>query len=178
MSIILKVGGIDFEQVIDYMRRNPEQFILKKDYTQLEGCHHLETTMGRRLDETLVRGTSLPGAIRDVGPRPLPTRSSGLRPTRPPTCSGWLRGGPTSWLGGRSGPRIRPEAGTGCGRFVPAGLPVSPGASSAWGSAVGHRGRRPEGAEGGAAQHFPPVTAARPSRSKFVSACADRENEP
>lgn len=36
MSMIFKVGGIDFEQVIDYMRRNPEQFIIKRGYTQLE----------------------------------------------------------------------------------------------------------------------------------------------
>lgn len=110
--MILKVGGIDFEQVIDYMRRNPEQFILKRGYTQLEGFHHLEATMGRRLDEALAHGTSLPGASS--------ARASGRWPA-----------GPTA-RGGRRG----------------------------------------------AAQHFPPVTAARPSRSKFVSACADRENEP
>lgn len=36
MSMIFKVGGVDFEQVIDYMRRNPEQFIIKRGYTQLE----------------------------------------------------------------------------------------------------------------------------------------------
>ncbi|RVU97944.1 FAD-dependent oxidoreductase [Coriobacteriales bacterium OH1046] len=36
MSMIFKVGGIDFATVIAYIRQNPEQFILHKGYTQLE----------------------------------------------------------------------------------------------------------------------------------------------
>lgn len=36
MSMIFKVGGIDFGKVISYMRQNPEQFILHKDYKQLD----------------------------------------------------------------------------------------------------------------------------------------------
>lgn len=47
-----------------------------------EGFHHLETTMGRRLDETLVRGTSLPGAIRDVGAQAFANEIFGAPPNQ------------------------------------------------------------------------------------------------
>lgn len=37
MSIMFKVGGVKREKIIAYMRKNPEQFILHKDYADLEG---------------------------------------------------------------------------------------------------------------------------------------------
>ena len=36
MSIMFKVGGVALDEVVAYMRKNPEQFILHKDYDDLE----------------------------------------------------------------------------------------------------------------------------------------------
>lgn len=36
MTIVFKVGGVDLGKVVEYMRKRPEQFILQKDYTNLD----------------------------------------------------------------------------------------------------------------------------------------------
>ena len=36
MSIMFKVGGVALDKVVEYIRKNPEQFILHKDYDDLE----------------------------------------------------------------------------------------------------------------------------------------------